>query len=101
MHKKGDSTHIRLPRNRPPTHPGQMLLKEFMKPHGVSVERLAFEIKVSKDDVEAVISGYVPITNNLAHRFAYFFGNTPEFWLNGQKNWNGWQAKQASGGIKE
>ena len=81
-----------LPKNRPPTHPGEMLLEEFLKPLGMTQSDLAKRIHVSFPRVNEIINGRRGITPDTALRLSRLLGTTPEFWLNGQRNWDLWQA---------
>lgn len=81
-----------LPRRRPPTHPGEMLLKEFLEPLGLTQVELAERIRVSYPRVNEIINGKRGVTPDTALRLAKLLGTTPEFWLNGQRNWDLWHA---------
>ncbi len=81
-----------LPRNRPPTHPGEMLREEFLRPLGMTQSDLADRIQVSYPRVNEIINGKRGITPDTALRLAQLFDTTPEFWLNGQRNWDLWHA---------
>jgi addiction module HigA family antidote len=81
-----------LPEDRPPTHPGEMLLEEFLKPLGLTQTELAQRIRVSYPRVNEIVNGKRGITPDTALRLARLFGTTPEFWLNGQRNWDLWHA---------
>ena len=85
----------RLPKNRPPTHPGEMLLEEFLKPLGMTQVELAEAISVSYPRVNEIINGKRGVTPDTALRLSALFGTTPEFWLNGQRNWDLWHAMRA------
>ena len=74
----------RLPSDRPPTHPGRILLEDFLKPHGLTQMRLAELIGVHYPRVNEIINGKRGITPDSALRLSRLFGTTPEFWLNGQ-----------------
>ena len=84
-----------LPRHRPPTHPGEMLLEEFLKPLGMTQVELAERIRVSYPRVNEIIKGKRGLTPDTALRLARLLGTTPEFWLNGQLNWDLWQARRS------
>jgi len=86
---------MRLPTHRPPTHPGEMLALEFLKPLKVSQHRLAEEIGVTYRCVHDLVHGRGMITPSLALRFSKFLGTTPEFWLNLQRQWDLWHALRA------
>lgn len=81
-----------LPTHRPPTHPGEMLLEEFLKPLGMTQSELAERIHVSYPRVNEVINGHRGVTPDTALRLSKLFGTSAEFWLNGQRNWDLWHA---------
>lgn len=85
----------RLPKDRPPTHPGVMLREEFLEPLRMTQTELADRIRVSYPRVNEIVNGKRGITPDTALRLARLFGTTPEFWLNGQRNWDLWQAMHA------
>src|SRR5688572_447577 len=87
-----------LPKNGPPTHPGEMLLEEFLKPLGMTQVKLAERIHVSYPRVNEIIKGKRAITPDTALRLSKLFGTTAEFWLNGQRNWDLWQALHSETG---
>ena len=82
----------RLPANRPPFHPGVILLEEFLEPLGITQAELAKRIKVSYVRVNELVNGKRGITPDTALRLARFFGMSVEFWLNGQLRWDMWHA---------
>lgn len=84
-----------LPKNRPPTHPGEMLLREFLEPLGMTQTELAARIRVSYPRVNELVKAKRGVTPDTALRLAKLFGTTPEFWLNGQRNWDLWHAMHA------
>ena len=67
------------------THPGEMLLKEFLEPMALSQNALAMKIRVPATRIGDIIHGRRAITPDTALRLARFFGNSPEFWLNLQQ----------------
>ena len=81
-----------LPKNGPPTHPGEMLLEEYLKPLGMTQSELAERIGVSYPRVNEIINGKRGVTPDTALRLSKLLGTTPEFWLNGQRNWDLWHA---------
>ena len=85
----------RLPTHRPPTHPGEMLLEEFLIPLGMTQTELAERIDVSYPRVNEIVNGKRGISPDTALRLAQLFGTTPEFWLNGQRNWDLWHAMRS------
>ena len=85
----------RLPKNRPPTHPGEMLLEEFLRPYGISQTNLAERIGISRVRVNEIVNGRRGITPDTALRLSRLFGTTPNFWLNAQLHWDLWHALHA------
>ncbi len=81
-----------LPKHRPPTHPGEMLLEEFLKPLAMTQTHLAERIGVSYPRINEIINGKRGITPDTALRLSKLLGTSPEFWLNGQRNWDLWHA---------
>ena len=71
-----------LPENRIPTHPGEILLEEFLKPLGMSQMAFAKHINVPIQRINEIVRGKRGVTPDSAWRFAQAFGTTPEFWLN-------------------
>lgn len=71
-----------------PTMPGEMLLEEFLKPLSISQYRLAKDIGVAQIRISQIIKGTRTITPDTALRFARYFGNTPEFWMNLQSGYD-------------
>ena len=67
------------------THPGQMLLHEFLEPLRISQNALALRIRVPSTRIADIIHGRRGITPDTALRLARYFGNSPEFWLNLQQ----------------
>ena len=65
-----------------PIHPGEILLEEFMKPLGVSQNKLARDLDVPPKRINAVVNGKSGVTADTALRLAKYFGTTPEFWMN-------------------
>jgi addiction module HigA family antidote len=86
---------IRIPTHRAPTHPGEMLLEEFLKPMGLTQRQLADAIHVPYQRVNELINGKRGVTPGTALRLAKYFGTSPDFWLNLQMRWDVYFAQQA------
>jgi addiction module HigA family antidote len=69
------------------THPGEMLREEFMKPLGLSANKLALELHVPMTRICEIANERRGITADTALRLARYFGTTPEFWMNIQKSY--------------
>ncbi len=80
---------------RPPTHPGEMLLEEFLKPLGISQADAARRMKISTNRLNELIRGKRGVTAATALRLADLLGTSPEFWLNMQTGWDLWHAYRA------
>ena len=85
---------VRIPTNRTPTHPGDMLLEEFLIPAGLTQRKLADAIHVSYQRVNDIVNGRRGITPSTALRLAKYFGNSADFWLNVQLRWDLYFAQQ-------
>ena len=85
---------IRVPTHREPTHPGKMLLEEFLKPMDLSQRDLADGIRVPYQRVNELINGRRGVTPGTALRLGKYFGNTPAFWMNLQLRWDLYHAQQ-------
>lgn len=72
----------RIPTDRQPTHPGEMLRIEFLDPLGITQSELAEKIGVPFQRVNELVNGKRGITPSTALRLAKFFGTTPGFWMN-------------------
>ncbi len=79
---------VRVPTHREPTHPGEMLLEEFLKPMGISQRDLADEIHVPYQRVNELVNGKRGVTPSTALRLAKYFGNSAGFWLSLQHRWD-------------
>jgi addiction module HigA family antidote len=75
---------VRIPKDRAPTSPGEMLLEEFLKPLGMTQVELAERIRVPYVRVNEIVNGKRRVTPSTALRLAKAFGTSPDFWLNGQ-----------------
>jgi addiction module HigA family antidote len=79
---------VRIPTHRKPTHPGEMLLEEFLKPMGITQRQLASAIHVSYQRINEIVNKRRGITPGTALRLSKFFDVSPDFWLNMQLRWD-------------
>ena len=70
-----------MPRKLKPVHPGEVLLEEFLKPMALSQNRLALEIGVPARRINEIVLGVRRVTADTALRLARYFGNSAQFWL--------------------
>jgi addiction module HigA family antidote len=68
--------------------PGEILEEEFMAPFGLSANALGLELHVPPNRIQAIVKGERAITADTALRLSQYFGNSPEFWLNLQQNYD-------------
>ncbi len=85
---------VRVPTHRPPTHPGEMLLEEFLTPMNLTQRELADAIRVPYQRVNEIINGKRGVTPATALRLARFFGMSAGFWMNLQLRWDLYHAQQ-------
>ena len=85
---------VRIPTNRTPTHPGEMLLEEFLNPMGITQRDLADNIHVPYQRINEIVNGRRGITPSTALRLAKFFGMSADFWMNLQLRWDLYFARQ-------
>jgi antitoxin HigA-1 len=71
-----------------PVHPGEILLEEFMKPLGLSQTRLGRDLGVSPRRINEIVHGKRAITADTALRLSRYFGNSAEFWLGLQADYD-------------
>jgi addiction module HigA family antidote len=74
-------------RDLPPIHPGEQLREEFLKPLGITAYRLAKDLGVPVTRIQAILAERRAITGDTALRLARYFGTTPEYWLNMQRDY--------------
>ncbi len=85
---------VRIPTHREPTHPGDMLLVEFLEPMGITQRELAESIHVPYQRVNEIVNKKRGITPSTALRLAKFFGVSEDFWLSLQLRWDLYKAKK-------
>ena len=79
---------IRIPTHRVPTHPGEMLVEEFLRPMGLTQRELAQAIHVPYQRINELVNGRRGITPSTALRLAKYFGMAADFWMNLQQRWD-------------
>lgn len=83
-----------LPTHRPPTLPGEMLLEEFIKPMQLTQKSFAAHLGWTYAKLNEIVHGKRGITPETALDLADVLKMEPEFWLNLQRDWDLWRAKQ-------
>lgn len=77
-----------MPKKLKPVHPGEILREEFMKPLGLSMNRMALDLRVPLTRIADIVHERRGITTDTALRFARYFKTSPTFWLNLQTRYN-------------
>ncbi len=90
----------RLPKQRPPTHPGEMLREEFLEPLGMSQSALAIRLGVSYPRLNEIVRGRRAVTPDTALRLDRVLGMPADFWLGLQQDWDLWHAMNGPGAEK-
>lgn len=90
---------VKIPTQRQPTHPGEMLQEEFLVPLGLTQRELAEAIRVPYQRLNEIVNGRRGMTPSTALRLAKFFGNSAGFWLNLQVRWDLFKAQQSEQDI--
>lgn len=83
-----------LPKNRKPTHPGEMLLEEFLKPLEMTQQSFARHMGWTYAKVNEIVNGKRGISPEVALSLADAFSNTPQFWMNLQTQYDLWVTMQ-------
>ena len=82
----------KIPSRRPPTHPGEMLFEEFLKPLGITQTEFAVRLGVSYPRLNEIIRKKRSVTPDTALRLERVLGMSAEFWLGLQQDWDLWHA---------
>jgi addiction module HigA family antidote len=85
----------------PLIHPGEVLLEEFMRPLGISINRLARDLVVPPGRISAIVNGKRAITADTALRLGKYFGVSPELWVGLQADYDLRVAQRAIGSEVE
>ena len=83
-----------LPKNRKPTHPGEILRYEYLEELNMTQQQLADAIGITRVRVNEIILGKRSVTPDTAFRLAKYFNTTPDFWINLQNNYDMWNTLQ-------
>lgn len=86
---------VRIPKHRPPTHPGEVLREEFLSPMGLSQAEAARALGVPYQRLNEVVREARAVTPATALRLAKYFGTTAAFWMNLQLAVDLYEAERA------
>jgi addiction module HigA family antidote len=84
-----------LPKNRQPTHPGEIIRYEYLDELNMTQQQLADSIGITRVRLNEIILGKRSVTPDTAFRLAKFFNTTPEFWIGLQTNFDMWNTLQS------
>ena len=83
-----------IKRNLAPVHPGEILREEYITERGLTITEVAEGLGITRQALSAVVNEKASITPELAVKLSEAFGNTAQFWINLQKNYEMWQAEK-------
>lgn len=83
-----------LPANRVPTHPGEVIDEEFLKPLGMTQTELADKLDMSVNQLNPIVRGHRSVSATTALLLARAFDTTPQFWMNLQRDFDLWNAQK-------
>ena len=86
---------VRVPTNRVPTHPGEILREDFLVPMGITQRELAKGIRVPYQRINELVNGKRGVTPSTALRLARYFGTSPGYWMNLQLRWDLYRTQQS------
>ena len=81
---------------RKPTHPGNIVKEDYLKPLSLTITEMATTLGVSRKTLSKILNERGTITPDMALRLSRAFDTTPDLWLNLQKNYDLWQAEHSS-----
>ena len=82
-------------RKRRPTHPGEVLREDVLPGAGLTQDKLARLLGVSRRTISEILNERRPVTTDMAHRLARAFGTSPEMWLGLQQDVDLWDMHRA------
>jgi len=94
MSRTSTKKTMNLPKNRPPVHPGEILLEEFMLPYEITQQKMATYLKISRKHLIDIIHTRKSVSLEIAQRLAKIFKTSVDFWLTGQMAFDLWHALQ-------
>lgn len=83
-----------LKRNLPPVHPGEILREDYIKERGLTITEVAKGLGIARANLSAIINERAGISPEMAVKLSEAFGNTTQFWINLQKNYEVYHAEK-------
>lgn len=89
-----------IPKNRQPTHPGEMLLKEFLEASGINQKMFSEHLGWTYSRLNEIVRKHRGVSADSALSIAEAFKMEPEFWLNLQRDWDLWHSRKKHHSVK-
>ncbi|MEJ7685343.1 MAG: HigA family addiction module antitoxin [Segetibacter sp.] len=83
-----------LKQGMPPVHPGEILREMFIRERNLTITEVAKGLNIARTNLSAIINKHAGISPELAVKLSEAFGNTAQFWINLQKNYELWHAER-------
>ncbi len=83
-----------LKRGLQPPHPGEILKEMFLNERKLTITEVAKSLKITRSNLSSVINGHLKISPELAVKLSEAFGNSAQFWINLQNNYELWHAEK-------
>ena len=83
-----------IKRNLPPVHPGEILREEYIAERGLTITEVAKGLGISLNSLSAIVTEQSGITAEMAVKLSEAFGNSSQFWINLQTNYDMWHAEK-------
>jgi addiction module HigA family antidote len=83
-----------LKRGLPPVHPGEILKEMFINERNLTITEVAKGLNMARANLSSIINGHLGISPELAVKLSEAFGNTAQFWINLQNNYELWHAEK-------
>lgn len=83
-----------LKRNLPPVHPGEILREDYINERGLTITEVAKGLGIARGNLSAILNQRAGISPEMAVKLSEAFGNTTQFWVNLQKNYEVWHAER-------
>jgi addiction module HigA family antidote len=87
-------TEMILPKNRAPSHPGELIIRGFMIPEDITASALADDMDIQVDELRQLLDAEIPCTERLAERLAIALGTQASFWMSVQGIYDAWLRRE-------
>jgi antitoxin HigA-1 len=94
FYQDGNGSTDMIKRNLAPVHPGEILKEEYIAERGLTIAEVARGLGISRSSLWAIVNEQTGISPEMAVKLSEAFGNTSQFWINLQKNYEMWHAEK-------